>query len=230
MTGGTPAENRPTRVVLVDDQPLLCAAFRMIFDETDDIRVVGEAADGAHGVAVVRETSPDVVLMDIRMPGMDGVEATRRIRRDVGTAKVLILTTFDLDEYVYDALRAGASGFLLKDALAGDLVSAVRAVASGEAVTGPSVTRRLIDCFVAREPVRPPERAGRLRALTKRELEVLVLITRGRSNAEIARELCLSGGTVRTHIGRIFAKLGLRDRVQAVILGYECGLNTDPGP
>ncbi|SDL20816.1 response regulator [Nonomuraea jiangxiensis] len=222
MSDEAAGSRHPTRVVLVDDQSLLRAAFRMIFDETDDIRVVGEAADGDQGLAVVRDKRPDVVLMDIRMPGMDGVEATRRIREDCAFAKVLILTTFDLDEYVYDALRAGASGFLLKDTLAEDLLSAVRAVASGAAVTGPTVTRRLIDHYVRREP--ETSQAERLRALTARELEVLTMIARGRSNSEIAREMYLSDGTVRTHVGRIFAKLRLRDRVQAVILGYECGL------
>jgi DNA-binding NarL/FixJ family response regulator len=216
------------RVVLVDDQALLRTAFRVIFDETDDIRVVGEAAEGGGAVEVVRRTRPDVVLMDIRMPGTDGIEATRRICAPAGPAgpRVLILTTFDLDEYVYAALRAGASGFLLKDALAEDLLAAVRTVASGEAVTAPSVTRRLIAHFLSSTPL-PPGPAGtadRLAALTPREREVLTLIARGRSNAEIAQELHLSGGTVSTHIGRIFAKLELRDRVQAVILGYECGL------
>ncbi|MEV0820027.1 response regulator transcription factor [Nonomuraea rubra] len=224
MSDKTGGSGHPTRVVLVDDQSLLRAAFRMIFDETDDIRVVGEASDGAQGVAVVRETRPDVVLMDIRMPGMDGVEATRRITAEDGSAKVLVLTTFDLDEYVYDALRAGASGFLLKDTLAEDLLSAVRVVASGAAVTGPTITRRLIDHYVRPAPEAPRTRAEQLEVLTARELEVLTLIAGGRSNSEIAREMHLSDGTVRTHIGRIFAKLQLRDRVQAVILGYECGL------
>jgi DNA-binding NarL/FixJ family response regulator len=215
------------RVVLVDDQALLRTAFRVIFDETDDIQVVGEAAEGAGAVDVVRRTRPDVVLMDIRMPGTDGIEATRRICAPAAsTPKVLILTTFDLDEYVYAALRAGASGFLLKDALAEDLLAAVRTVASGEAVTAPSVTRRLIAHFLSGTPGRagPAATADRLAPLTPREREVLTLIARGRSNAEIAQELHLSGGTVSTHIGRIFAKLELRDRVQAVILGYECGL------
>jgi DNA-binding NarL/FixJ family response regulator len=216
------------RVVLVDDQALLRTAFRIIFEETDDIQVVGEAAEGGAAVEVVRRTRPDVVLMDIRMPGTDGIEATRRICAPAeGSApRVLILTTFDLDEYVYAALRAGASGFLLKDALADDLLAAVRTVASGEAVTAPSVTRRLIAHFLSGTPGRPAQPAGtdRLAVLTAREREVLTLIARGRSNAEIAEGLHLSGGTVSTHIGRIFAKLELRDRVQAVILGYECGL------
>jgi DNA-binding NarL/FixJ family response regulator len=217
------------RVVLVDDQVLMRTAFRVIFDETDDIAVVAEAGDGAAAVRIVEQTRPDVVLMDIRMPGMDGVEATRRIRSlPVGphatdVPRVLILTTFDLDEYVYAALRAGASGFLLKDALADDLVAAVRAVASGEAVTAPSVTRRLIAHFVG-DADAPTDPAGRLAVLTAREREVLTLIASGRSNTEIQRDLHLAPGTIRTHINRIFTKLDLRDRVQAVILAYECGL------
>jgi DNA-binding NarL/FixJ family response regulator len=212
------------RVVLVDDQALIRTAFRIIFEETDDIAVVGEAGDGETAVRVVRGTRPDVVLMDIRMPGMDGVEATRRIRSlPTGAPRVLILTTFDLDEYVYAALRAGASGFLLKDALAEDLLTAIRTVASGEAVTSPSVTRRLIAHFLSSAPA-SLDPAQRLAPLTAREREVLTLIARGRSNAEIAQDLHLSPGTIRTHIGRIFAKLELRDRVQAVILAYECGL------
>ena len=216
------------RVVLVDDQVLMRTAFRVIFDETEDVAVVGEAGDGAAAVDVVDRLRPDLVLMDIRMPGMDGVEATRRIRalpiRPHATEpRVLILTTFDLDEYVYAALRAGASGFLLKDALAEDLLAAVRAVASGEAVTAPSITRRLIAHFVG-DAEAPADRSGRLAALTAREREVLTLIARGRSNTEIGQDLHLAPGTIRTHIGRIFAKLDLRDRVQAVILAYECGL------
>jgi DNA-binding NarL/FixJ family response regulator len=218
-----PAPERRIRVVLVDDQPLMRTAFRFVFDETNDIEVVGEAGDGAAAVRVVERTRPDVVLMDIRMPGMDGIEATRRI---VGTAPriaVLVLTTFDLDEYVYSALRNGASGFLLKDTLADDLLAAVRAVAAGDAVTAPSVTRRLIAHFVTTTPA-STRRADQLSPLTVREREVLTLIGRGRSNTEIAQDLQLALGTVSTHIGRINAKLGLRDRVQAVILAYELGL------
>jgi DNA-binding NarL/FixJ family response regulator len=213
------------RVVLVDDQELLRTAFRIILDETGDIEVVGEAADGGGAVEVVRRTRPDVVLMDIRMPGIDGIEATRRIRTQASGAepRILVLTTFDLDEYVYEALRVGASGFLLKDALTADLIAAVRTVAAGEAVTAPSITRRLIHHFVQR-PAARPRQADRLAVLTEREREVLTLIALGRSNPEIARELYLSASTVSTHIGRILAKLNLRDRVQAVILGYECGL------
>jgi DNA-binding NarL/FixJ family response regulator len=213
------------RVVLVDDQALVRTGFRMILDETDDIEVVGEAADGAPGVDTVARTRPDVVLVDVRMPCMDGIEATRRIRALANPPKVIILTTFDLDEYVYAGLRAGASGFLLKDTLAADLVAAVRVVTTGEAVAAPSVTRRLIAHFLDSPPARPPQ-ADRLSVLTAREREVLTLIARGRSNAEIADELHLVEGTVKTHVGRILAKLALRDRVQAVILGYECGLVT----
>jgi DNA-binding NarL/FixJ family response regulator len=213
------------RIVLVDDQALVRTGFRMILDETDDIDVVGEAADGAHGLAVVTQTRPDVVLVDVRMPGMDGIEATRRIRALADPPKVIILTTFDLDEYVFSGLRAGASGFLLKDTLAADLVSAVRVVTSGESVVAPSVTRRLIAHFLNTTPART-RRTDRLAALTARELEVLTLISRGMSNAEIAHELHLVEGTVKTHVGRVLAKLDLRDRVQAVILGYECGLVT----
>jgi DNA-binding NarL/FixJ family response regulator len=213
------------RVVLIDDQALVRTGFRMILDETDDIEVVGEASDGSPGLDAVRATRPDVVLMDVRMPGMDGIEATRRIRTLPSSPKVIILTTFDLDEYVFAGLRAGASGFLLKDTLSVDLISAVRVVTAGESVAAPSVTRRLIAHFLASVPPRPP-RPDRLSALTARERQVLILITRGLSNAEIAGELHLVEGTVKTHIGRILAKLGLRDRVQAVILGYECGLAT----
>ncbi len=212
------------RVVLVDDQALVRTGFRMILDETGDITVVGEAGDGAAALEVVRRTRPDVVLMDVRMPGVDGIEATRRIRKStVDPPRVIILTTFDLDEYVFAGLQAGASGFLLKDTLASDLLTAVRAVASGEGVAAPSVTRRLIEHFVGTAPARP-RHERRLAALTAREREVLTLIARGLSNMEIAGRLHLSEGTVKTHIGRILAKLELRDRVQAVILGYEAGL------
>jgi DNA-binding NarL/FixJ family response regulator len=214
------------RVVLVDDQALVRTGFRMILDETGDIEVVGEAGDGTAAVAVVTRAKPDVVLVDVRMPGMDGIEATRRIRALPAPPRVIILTTFDLDEYVFAGLHAGASGFLLKDTLAADLVSAVRVVVTGEAVAAPSVTRRLIAHFLSAAPARPKQ-PERLAVLTAREREVLTLITHGRSNAEIAADLHLSGGTVKTHVGRILAKLELRDRVQAVILGYECGLVAD---
>jgi DNA-binding NarL/FixJ family response regulator len=211
------------RIVLVDDQTLVRTGFRLVLDETDDIEVVGEAADGPRALDVVALTRPDVVLMDVRMPGLDGIETTRRIRSGQHPAKVIILTTFDLDEYVLAGLRAGASGFLLKDALAADLISAVRVVAAGESVAAPSVTRRLIAHYVGRAPAVPTS-AERLAALTGREKEVLTLVTRGMSNAEIAAALVLSESTVKTHLGRVLSKLDLRDRVQAVILGYECGL------
>lgn len=212
------------RVVLVDDQILVRTGFRMILDETGDIEVVGEAGDGAAALEVTARTRPDVVLMDVRMPGVDGITATERIRSLSPTPKVIILTTFDLDEYLFSGLRAGASGFLLKDTLAEDLVAAIRVVVSGEAVTAPTATRRLIAHFVAAPTTAPAGPDERLAVLTAREREVLTLIARGLSNAEIALDLRVSEGTVKTHIGRILAKLGLRDRVQAVILGYECGL------
>jgi DNA-binding NarL/FixJ family response regulator len=218
------------RVVVVDDQTLVRTGFRMILDETEDIEVVGEAADGAGALDVVRRHRPDVVLMDVRMPGLDGIEATRRLRTGGTPApRVIILTTFDLDEYVFAGLRAGASGFLLKDTLAADLIAAVRVVASGESVAAPSVTRRLIAHFLHNAAPPAPRRADRLDVLTAREREVLTLITHGLTNTEIATALHLSEGTVKTHIGRILAKLGLRDRVQAVILGYESGLATGLG-
>ena len=214
------------RVVLVDDQDLLRTGLRLILDETDDIEVVGEAADGATALELVARTRPHVVLMDVRMPGLDGIKTTQRIR-STGNAdqgpRIIILTTFDLDEYVLAGLRAGASGFLLKDTLAADLLSAIRVVAAGQAVAAPSVTRRLISHFIGANPTRPAH-DERLEALTTREREVLTLITLGRSNQEIAAELHVSTGTVKAHIGHILTKLNLRDRVQAVILGYECGL------
>jgi DNA-binding NarL/FixJ family response regulator len=211
------------RVVLVDDQTLVRTGFRLVLNTTGDIEVVGEAADGSRALDVVAATRPDVVLMDVRMPGVDGIEATRRIRSGSHPARVIILTTFDLDEYVLAGLRAGASGFLLKDALAADLISAVRVVAAGESVAAPSVTRRLFAHYLGSMPARP-DADERLAALTGREREVLTMVTRGLSNPEIASALFLSESTVKTHLGRILAKLGLRDRVQAVILGYECGL------
>ncbi|HZM74306.1 MAG TPA: response regulator transcription factor [Candidatus Limnocylindrales bacterium] len=212
------------RVLLVDDQALVRTGFRMILDETDDIEVVGEAADGAAAVHAVASARPDLVLMDVRMPNVDGIEATRRIRALPSPPKVLILTTFDLDEYVFSGLQAGASGFLLKDTLAADLVSAVRVVMSGEAVAAPSITRRLITHFLTSAAAPAGQANDRLAALTAREREVLTLIARGLSNPEIAAGLHLSEGTVKTHVGRILAKLDLRDRVHAVILAYECGL------
>jgi DNA-binding NarL/FixJ family response regulator len=212
------------RVVLADDQALVRTGFRMILAETDDIVVVGEAGDGDEAVRAAAAASPDVVLMDVRMPGTDGIAATRRIRSAGETPRVLILTTFDLDEYVYAGLRAGASGFLLKDALAAELVSAIRVVASGEAVVAPTATRRLIERFIGGGPEPSQPSAAVFDVLTGREREVLMLIARGLANAEIAQRLFLSEGTVKTHVSRVLAKLGLRDRLQAVILAYETGL------
>ncbi len=209
------------RVVIADDQTLVRTGLRMILDNADDIDVVGEAGDGAEAVRMVADLDPDVVLMDIRMPEMDGVEATAAIAA-AHRARVLVLTTFDLDEYVYAALQAGASGFLLKDALAPDLISGVRVVAAGEATLAPTVTRRLLDRVVTGLPAPSPD--ARLALLTGREHEVLEQLARGLSNAEIAGLLYLSQGTVKTHVGRILAKLGLRDRVQAVVFAYESGM------
>jgi DNA-binding NarL/FixJ family response regulator len=210
-----------TRVVLVDDQALVRGGFRSILDRQDGIDVVGEAADGNEALAVCRRERPDVVCMDVRMPGMDGIEATRRLLRDPQPPRVLVLTTFDLDRSVYDALRAGAAGFLVKDAPPERLVEAVRAIAAGEELFAPTVLRRLVEAYV-REP---PEDAGAVLAgLTARELDVLREMARGLTNAEIASALHLSPATVKTHVTRILPKLGLRDRVQAVVLAYECGL------
>jgi DNA-binding NarL/FixJ family response regulator len=213
------------RVLLVDDQALIRAGFRMILDAEEDMEVVGECADGTQAVDSVRRLSPDVVLMDIRMPEMDGIEATRLIAGGDGDGapRVLMLTTFDLDEYVYDALRAGASGFLLKDVPAEQLVDGIRVVAEGDALLAPSVTRRLIHEFshgARTQQSAPPE----LEDLTPRELEVFKLIARGLSNAEIATELVVSETTVKTHVARVLMKLGIRDRVQAVVLAYESGV------
>jgi DNA-binding NarL/FixJ family response regulator len=215
----------PIRVLVVDDQELVRAGFCVILDAANGISVVGEAANGAGAVAAVAEKAPDVVLMDIRMPGMDGLEATRQITRDraSGGPRVVMLTTFDLDDYVYEALRAGASGFLLKDAPRQDLIAAVRVAASGEALLAPSVTRMLIEAF-ARRPAAAVPAPSRLASLTAREKDILLLLARGQSNAEIARSLFVGEATVKTHIGHLLAKLGLRDRVQAVILAYETGL------
>jgi DNA-binding NarL/FixJ family response regulator len=210
-----------TRVVLVDDQALVRGGFRSILDRQDDIEVVGEAADGNEGLAVCRRERPSVVCMDVRMPGMDGIAATRRLLRDPEPPRVLVLTTFDLDRSVYDALRAGAAGFLVKDAPPERLVEAVRAIAAGEELFAPSVLRRLVEAYV-REP--PEDVADVFAALTARELEVLREMARGLTNAEIAAALHLSPATVKTHVTRILLKLGLRDRVQAVVLAYECGL------
>jgi len=216
------------RVLLVDDQVLVRTGLRMILDEAPDISVVGQAASGDEALYLARRTRPDIVLMDVRMPGMDGIEATRQLREAAGAEdppRIIILTTFDLDEYVFAGLQAGASGFLLKDTLAADLLTAVRVVAAGQAVAGPTVTKRLIEHYVGAAP-RPAADSARLDVLTAREREVLTLIARGMSNAEIADALVVSEGTVKTHVNRIFAKLDLRDRIQAVILGYELGLVT----
>jgi DNA-binding NarL/FixJ family response regulator len=216
------------RIVLVDDQELLRTGFRMILDAQQDMTVVGEAADGLAALELLDRCPADVVLMDVRMPKLDGVEATRRLLSGGGEAKgvarVLILTTFDLDEYAFAAIKAGASGFLLKDVPPAELLTAIRAVHSGDAVVAPSTTRRLLDRFAPMLPAAdappPPSLAG----LTDREREVLILIAQGLSNAEIARRLVLSEATVKTHVGRILMKLELRDRVQAVVLAYETGL------
>jgi DNA-binding NarL/FixJ family response regulator len=212
------------RILLVDDQALIRAGFRMILDAEEDMEVVGECSDGTQAVDSAGRLSPDVVLMDIRMPEMDGIEATRRIAAHEGEAgpRVLMLTTFDLDEYVYDALRAGASGFLLKDVPAQELVSGIRVVAQGDALLAPSVTKRLIHEF-SRGAVAQSAPAE-LQELTPRELEVFQLIARGLSNAEIAAELVVSETTVKTHVARVLMKLGVRDRVQAVVLAYESGV------
>jgi DNA-binding NarL/FixJ family response regulator len=216
------------RVLIADDQALVRSGFRMILEARDDLAVVGEAENGAQAIDLARELQPDVVLMDVRMPVLDGVEATRRLLGAGSEARVIILTTFDLDEYVFEALRAGASGFLLKDVQPAQLAEAIRVVASGEALLAPSVTRRLLDRFASslgagRRP--PPE----LDSLTPRELEILRLIAGGLTNAEIAGELFVSETTVKTHVSSVLRKLHLRDRVQAVVLAYEAGL-VKPGP
>jgi DNA-binding NarL/FixJ family response regulator len=212
------------RVLIADDQALVRAGFRMILDAEDDLEVVGEASDGLAAVDAARRLKPDVVLMDIRMPELDGIEATRRVLAVDGDApKVLMLTTFDLNEYVYDALRAGASGFLLKDVPPEQLADGIRIVAGGDALLAPSITRRLIQEFAQAGPPSGPPPPG-LDELTARELEVFKLVARGLSNAEIAAELIVSETTVKTHVARMLMKLGLRDRVQAVVLAYEAGV------
>jgi DNA-binding NarL/FixJ family response regulator len=217
------------RILIADDQALVRAGFRMILDAEDDLEVVGEASDGLGAVALVRELRPDVVLMDIRMPELDGIEATRQIAdlcqaEDDSPVRVLMLTTFDLNEYVYEALRAGASGFLLKDVPPEQLAEGIRIVARGDALLAPSITKRLIQEFATAAPSEPPAPPPGLDELTDRELEVFKLIARGLSNAEIARELIVSETTVKTHVARVLMKLGLRDRVQAVVLAYETGV------
>jgi DNA-binding NarL/FixJ family response regulator len=219
MTSAPPAS---LRVLVADDQELVRAGFCVILEAAGFI-VAGEAADGAEAVALAASERPDVVLMDVRMPVMDGLEATRRIAASgAGAPKVVILTTFDLDDYVYEALRAGASGFLLKDAPRADLVAAIRVAAAGDALLAPSVTKRLIEAFAARPAAVAPS-PSRLASLTPREQDILMLVARGRSNTEIASDLVVSEATVKTHVGHLLAKLGLRDRVQAVILAYETG-------
>ncbi|MEV4181946.1 response regulator transcription factor [Streptosporangium canum] len=219
----------PLRAVIADDQALVRTGFRMILS-ADGIEVVAEAADGAEAVAAVRSTSPDVVLMDIRMPRMDGIEATRRIMSSgANGTRVVILTTYDLDHYVYAALTAGASGFLLKDVSPEHLVAAVRLVRSGDALLSPTITRRLIERFAPRDEAKADLHRD-LSGLTPRELEVLRLLATGLSNAELAARLTLSATTVKTHVARILSKLGLRDRVQAVVLAYETGLISPGGP
>ena len=214
------------RVLVVDDQALVRAGFRMILEAEPDVEVVGEAADGIEAVAAVQRHRPDVVLMDVRMPNLDGIAAARRIVEGDTAAKVLMLTTFDMDEYVYEALRAGASGFLLKDVPPERLVAGIRAVASGEALLAPSLTRRLIEAFVQRQPA--PALPRGIEELTAREREMLALMARRLSNAEIAETLVVSETTVKTHVARVLDKLELRDRVQAVVFAYECGL-VQPG-
>jgi DNA-binding NarL/FixJ family response regulator len=215
------------RTLIADDQALVSAGFRSILEAQGDIEVVAEAANGAEALELARRLAPDVALMDVRMPGMDGIEATRRIVLAGLPTRVLILTTFDLDEYVYAAMQAGASGFLLKDVPRDQLVVGVRTVAAGDALLAPAVTRRMIERFV-RRPSPGPQLTERLSRLSTRELEVLRLIARGLANAEIASELVVSPTTVKTHVASILGKLGLRDRVQAVVLAYESGL-VEPG-
>ncbi|RKT55784.1 response regulator [Saccharothrix australiensis] len=218
----------PIRVLIADDQALLRGSFRALLQTAPDLVTVGEAATGAQAVELAAVHRPDVVLMDVRMPEMDGIEATRRIcdSRGTGQARVLVLTMFDLDSYVHAALHAGASGFLLKDTPPADLLAAIRTIAAGEALLAPSVTRRLIAAFS--RPAPAPPATGELDALTARELEVFVLVARGLSNAEIAAHLRLSTGTVKTHVSRLLAKLDVRDRAQLVIVAYETGVIT-PG-
>jgi DNA-binding NarL/FixJ family response regulator len=215
-------------VLLVDDQPLLRMGFRLVLEDEPDLHVVGEAGDGTEALRQVDALRPDVVLMDVRMPGMNGIEATERIVAAGSPSRVLILTTFDLDEYAFAALRAGASGFLLKDARPAELTGAIRAVATGDAVVSPRVTRRMLELFAEELPAGEAAPAARtdprLDDLTQREREVLLAVAEGLSNAEVAARLFLSEATVKTHVGRVLAKLGVRDRVQAVVVAYESGL------
>lgn len=225
MPEGSDAVEDEVAVLIADDQALVRAGFRAILEEQPGIRVVGEAGDGRDAIDLVRRRHPDVVLMDIQMPDIDGLEAARRILADADDehpVAILMLTTFDLNEYVYDALRAGASGFLLKDVLPEQLIAAVRVVAAGDALIAPTITKRLIEQFARAAP--PRVRPAALQELTPRELEILILVARGMSNGEIAEDLVLSQATVKTHVKRVLAKLDLRDRVQAVVLAYEAGL------
>jgi len=214
-------------LIIVDDQALARAGLRMILESQPDLRIVGEGADGAEAVNLARRLRPEIAILDVRMPGVDGLEATRRIVAAVPATRILILTTFDLDEYAFEALRAGASGFLLKDAPAEDIVHAVRTVARGEATLAPAVTRRLVEHYAARPR---PDTFPALATLTARELEVLRLLASGGSNSDIGDRLALSEATVKTHVGRILDKLSVRDRVQAVIFAYESGLVEPGGP
>ena len=216
----------PITVLLADDQTLVRDGFRLILDVEPDVEVIGEASDGANAVELTVAMKPDVVLMDVRMPGVDGIEATRRIVRAGSPSRILVLTTYDEDAYLYDAMRAGASGFLLKDVRRDQLVHAIKTVAAGEALLHPALTKRLLDHYCAGPP--PGERPDEVSTLTERELDVLRLVARGRSNVEIANELFLSEATVKTHLGHVMAKLQLRDRVQAVVFAYDCGL-VSPG-
>jgi DNA-binding NarL/FixJ family response regulator len=221
--------DRCVRVLIVDDQALVRAGFRMILEAEADIEVAGEAADGRAALEEARRLRPDVVLMDVRMPELDGIEATRiLLGQDGGETRVVMLTTFDMDEYVYEALRAGASGFPLKDVPPEQLVEGIRAVASGDALLAPAITRRVIEEFVSRPPGTPRVLPQELEELTPRETEVLTLMARGQSNAEIANTLVVSETTVKTHVAHVLTKLGLRDRVQAVVFAYESGL-VEPG-
>jgi DNA-binding NarL/FixJ family response regulator len=216
------------RVVLADDQPLVRSGLRVLIADYPDLEVVGEATTGAEAVQLVRDVSPDVVVMDIRMPGMDGIEATRQITAGPAMTRVLVLTTFDEDDHVYGALRAGASGFVVKDMALDDILAAIRVVAAGDALIAPSITRRLIADFVGR-PAAAPERSPRpVEGLTEREREVLTLVGRGRSNSEIAEDLFITVATAKSHVSRLFTKLGARDRVQLVITAYEMGLVKPP--
>ena len=209
------------RVLVADDQPLVRGGFRMILDERPDLELIGEAADGEEAIRLASELDPDVILMDVRMPNLDGVEATRRLVADGTRARILVLTTFDLDEYVYAAVQAGASGFLLKDVQPTELVDAIRVVAAGNSLFGPAATRRLVERFAHEQQATSSER---LDELTEREREILRLLAQGNSNAELAERLYLSEATIKTHVSAVLRKLGVRDRVQAVIAAYEAGL------